>query len=116
MARENQTGVFEIPQDPKLADLFRASLRNLKVQIRTHTVGTVTAYDTATQRADVSVDVLQVVRDNFTQPTSANPNRGRGRPISLSHSPPGTREKFTFKTETSASGSNSATPSIPCRL
>ena len=74
MPRENQTGVFEIPQDPKLADLFRAALRNLKVQIRTHTVGTVTAYDAATQRADVSVDVLQVVRDNFTQPTTANPN------------------------------------------
>jgi hypothetical protein len=34
----------------------------------------VTAYDTATQRADVSVDVLQVVRDNFTQPTAGNPN------------------------------------------
>lgn len=74
MPRENQTGVFEIPQDPKLADLFRAALRNLKVQIRTHTVGTVTAYDAATQRADVTVDVLQVVRDNFTQPTTANPN------------------------------------------
>ena len=74
MGRENKTGVFEIPQDPKLADLFRAALRNLKVQIRTHTVGTVTAYDAATQRADVTVDVLQVVRDNFTEPTSANPN------------------------------------------
>ena len=49
-------------------------MRNLKVQIRTHTVGTVTAYDASTQRADVSVDVLQVVRDNFTQPTTANPN------------------------------------------
>ena len=74
MARENQTGIFEIPQDPKLADLFRSALRNLKVQIRTHTVGTVTAYNATTQRADVSVDVLQVVRDNFTEPTAANPN------------------------------------------
>ena len=74
MGRENQTGVYEIPQDPKLADLFRGALRNLKVQIRTHTVGTVTAYNPATQRADVSVDVLQVVRDNFTEPTNADPN------------------------------------------
>lgn len=74
MARENQTGVFEIPQDPKLADLFRAALRNLKVQIRTHTVGTVISYDATTQRADVLVDVLQVVRDNFTPATPATPN------------------------------------------
>ena len=74
MGRENQTALFEIPQDPKMADLFRATLRNLQVQIRTHTVGTVTAYNAATQRASVSVDILQVVRDNFTEATAADPN------------------------------------------
>lgn len=72
--RENRTGPFEIPQQPKLPDLFRAALRNLQLQMRTHTVGTVVTYNPTTQRANITVDILQVIKDNTASPTPANPN------------------------------------------
>lgn len=73
-ARENRTGIFEMPNNPELPDLFRVALRNLKLQLRTHTVATVTAYDPTTQKATVTVDILQIIKDNFTPPTPADPN------------------------------------------
>jgi hypothetical protein len=74
MGRENRTGVFELPQDPEIPDLFRTALRNLQLSMRTHTVATVVAYNAATQKADVTVDILGVVKDNLTPPSPANPN------------------------------------------
>lgn len=72
--RENRTGVFEIPQDPELPDLFRIALRNLQLQMRTHSVAKVVTYNPATQRATVTVDILQIIKDNITQPTKKDPN------------------------------------------
>ena len=61
-SRENRTGIFELGQDPELADLFRVALRALKLSVRTHSVGTVVSYDPAKQTASVRVDALQVLR------------------------------------------------------
>jgi hypothetical protein len=72
--RENRVGVFEMPQDPELADLFRIALRSLQLQMRTHSVGTLVTYNANTQRANVSVDILQIIKDNSKAPTNADSN------------------------------------------
>lgn len=72
--RENRTGVFELGQNPELADLFRVALRGLTLALRTHTMGTVVAYNPATQRATVRVDILQVIKNLNAVPTAVNPN------------------------------------------
>jgi hypothetical protein len=72
-SRENRTGIFELGQDPELADLFRVALRALKLSVRTHSVGTVVSYDPAKQTASVRVDALQVIKDLGVTPTGANP-------------------------------------------
>lgn len=72
-ARENRTGIFELGQDPELADLFRVALRGLVLSLRTHSVATVESYNSATQLAKVRVDALQVIKDLGVSPTRANP-------------------------------------------
>lgn len=72
--RDNRTGVFELPTQPELNDLFRVALRSVVLSLRTHTVGTVISYNPATQRATVSVDILQVIKDFGREPTPADPN------------------------------------------
>ena len=72
--RENRTGIFELGKNPELADLFRVALRGLALSLRTHTVGTVVAYNAATQRATVRVDILQVIKDLVAIPTAVDPN------------------------------------------
>jgi len=73
-SRENRTGVFELGQNPELADLFRVALRGLSLSLRTHTMGTVVAYNPATQRATVRVDVLQVIKNLAIPPSAVDPN------------------------------------------
>lgn len=80
-ARENRTGLYEMPNDPELPDLFRVQLRQAALQLSTHSVARVVAssthplgYNPATQTAAVQVEILQVVKDNFTQPNPASPN------------------------------------------
>jgi len=73
VGRENRTGVYEIPQQPELADLFRVALRDLRLSLRTHTPATVVSYDPATQTATVTVDALAIVKDHTTPPTVADP-------------------------------------------
>ena len=68
-----RTGPYELSSEPDLAELFRLAVRKLQLEMRTHTVGTVVSYNPATQTADVSVDILQVVRDNNTPPSRQNP-------------------------------------------
>ena len=70
----NRVGMFEMPQDPELADLFRVALRSLQLQMRTHSVGQVVSYNPSTQRANVTVDILQVIRDNSTSPSDSDAN------------------------------------------
>lgn len=98
MGRENRTGLYELTIDPELEDLFRVAMRQTKLAIRTHTVCSVVAYNAATKRVDVSVDILQVVRNNVSTPTPQNPNPTtvqepvilRGLPIAW----PGTSQGF----------------------
>jgi len=68
-----RTGPYELSSEPDLAELFRLAVRKLQLEMRTHTVGTVVSYNPATQTADVSVDILQVVRDNNTPPSRQDP-------------------------------------------
>ncbi len=68
-----RTGPYELSSEPDLAELFRLAVRKLQLEMRRHTVGTVVSYNPATQTADVSVDILQVVRDNNTPPSRQNP-------------------------------------------
>ena len=68
-----RTGPYELSSEPDLAELFRLAVRKLQLEMRTHTVGTVVSYNPATQTADVSVDILQVVRANNTPPSRQNP-------------------------------------------
>lgn len=72
--RENKTGVYDMPQDPELPDLFRIALRDLRLSMRTHTVATVKTYNPATQTATVTTDILQVITDHATPATAAVPN------------------------------------------
>jgi hypothetical protein len=71
--RETAAGAYEMPLTPEIEELFRVALHQLRLTIRTTTVGTVISYNAATQRARVSVDSLMVVRDNATPPTAADP-------------------------------------------
>lgn len=71
--REQRAGIYEMPNDPEIPDLFRIALRNLRLSLRTHTMATVTAYNPATQRATVLVDILSVVKNLDVPPTRTNP-------------------------------------------
>lgn len=62
MARENRTGVFELPQDPQLEDIFKVWLRRSRLGIRTNLPGTVQVYDPATQKATVRVDFVEILK------------------------------------------------------
>lgn len=72
--RDNRTGVYELPKDPKIADLHREDGRKNRLTIRTHSVGTIVTYNPATQTATVSVDILQVIKDLNATPSAVNPN------------------------------------------
>jgi hypothetical protein len=68
MGREERTGMFDMPENPSLTDLFRINNRKLKVTIRTATVGAIavsdqqpTGYDTATQLCSVLVQQLTTI-------------------------------------------------------
>jgi hypothetical protein len=74
MGRENRTGAYELPQNPTLADVITVAIRNHRLSMRTHTMCTVTAYNAATQRVAVSVDILQRVNDNTREPSSVDPD------------------------------------------
>lgn len=74
MTHENRVGLWELLQNPRLASLFMTTLRDLALELRTHSVATVVSYNPATQRVTVSVDQLQVINDNATKPSAANPN------------------------------------------
>lgn len=64
MGVENQTGLYALPPDPTLSDLYRVWARKVGLAIRTAVPGTVTAYNPTTQEASVTVDYLQVQRVN----------------------------------------------------
>lgn len=84
MARENRTGIFEMPQDPELEDLFRVAFRKLQLELRTNTVGRVVSYDPATQTVNVTTEILQVFKDLKTPPNPVKPSPERlGDPILL---------------------------------
>lgn len=71
--RDGRPGVNEMPLNPELPDLFKAALRELRLQMRTNTVGTVVTYNAATRRASVRVDIRQVIKDLVKQPTPIDP-------------------------------------------
>ncbi len=88
--RENRTDIFEIPNDPKLADLFRSFMQQIKLQISAHVPARVIAYNPATKRVEVEVGFLPVFKDLETQPTRRNPNPVKVQdPIILSDIPVG---------------------------
>ncbi len=72
--RENRTGIFELNQNPALADLFRIAVRTGMLELSAHTLCTVVAYDPARQRVTVTTDVLRVIKDLLTPPTAVDPN------------------------------------------
>ena len=74
MGRENRTGVFEASQNPTLAELFRVVIRQVKLSMRTHTMGQLLEYDPVTQQARVAVDILTVVLDNSKLPGPSDPD------------------------------------------
>lgn len=61
MGRQNRLGVYELPEDAELADVFRVHGRKIKMEIRTHVPATVVSYNPATQQATVTVDALETV-------------------------------------------------------
>jgi len=72
MGSENQTGLYALPPDPELADLYRVWARKIGLAIRTAVPGTVMAYDPTTQEASIRVDFLQVQR--VTQQVAGEPD------------------------------------------
>jgi len=84
LARENRTGVFEMPQDPELEDLFRVAFRKLQLELRTNTVARVVSYNPATQTVIVSTEILQVFKNLDVPPSPAMPSPERlGAPVVL---------------------------------
>lgn len=73
-ARENRTGPYEMPNEPGIPDMLRVDDRQAALLLNTHNVARVTSYNPVTQTASLSVEILQVVKDHFTQPTPQNPN------------------------------------------
>jgi hypothetical protein len=74
MARVDRTGPYEVGTNPTLAQLSKNWMRNVRLAIRTHAPATVVAYDPATQRATVTVDILPIAKV-FTQLTpGVDPN------------------------------------------
>lgn len=74
MGRENRKGVFELPQDPKLEDLFKILSRAVSIDINCRVPATVLAFNPETNKAQVQVDNLEVVVDPNVEPTRNNPN------------------------------------------
>lgn len=73
-ARSNRTGIFEVPENPDIVDLFKGQLRRLRLSMRTNTVGTVVAYNPATQQVTVTVDILQIIKVfNLPDPNAEAP-------------------------------------------
>jgi hypothetical protein len=72
--RANRTGVYEMPQNPDLADLFRVAMRGMQLQLRAHTSATVTAVSANGRKVSVAVNILQVIKDHTKTPTVADPN------------------------------------------
>ena len=88
--RENRTGIFEMPNEPEIPDLFRIALRGLRLSMRTHTVCTVVSYNPATQKVTVLVDILTVVKNLITPATPIDPNpTSKQTPITLKDIPVG---------------------------
>jgi len=75
MSRANRTGVYELPETPELADLFKAWGRRLRLSLRTNTVATVLAYNATTQKAKVTVDILQILKVLNPLTPGADPNQ-----------------------------------------
>ncbi len=73
MPRDERTGMWELPQNPELADLLNLVARKVLLDLHSHTVATVTAYNPTEQTVDVRVDILRVVADHSQRPTAANP-------------------------------------------
>ena len=74
MSRSNRTGTFELPENPTLAELFKVFGRRMKLSIRTNTVATVQAYNPATQKATVRLDILEIVKVLVQTTPGINPN------------------------------------------
>lgn len=72
--RANRTGIYELLQSPELEDLIRVAVRNAAIEMRTHTMCTVTSYNPALQTVDVTVDMRQRIKDPSKLPTTADPN------------------------------------------
>lgn len=72
--RANRTGLYEMPPSPELPDLFRVALRDMALQLATHSVAKVLAYNPTTQTVKVEVQALAVLRDNTAQATPGTPN------------------------------------------
>jgi hypothetical protein len=85
MSREQRTGVFDLRETPKLEDLLQKLDRNLRVTIRTSTVGAIAAsaqqplgYDPATQLCSVLVQQLTV---------TVNPDSPQGQASTITQPP-----------------------------
>lgn len=61
-AREAFDGIYDMPVNPTLADLFRVFERNLRLRLRTAAPAKVIKYDATTQKADVELQHLPVVK------------------------------------------------------
>lgn len=85
MGNEQRTGVYDLRENPQLADLLAANARNLRVTMRTSTVGAVAAsqqqplgYDPSTQLCSVLVQQLTVTK---------NPNTAQGASSTITQPP-----------------------------
>ena len=47
--RQSRTGLFEMPNEPEIEDLFPIQLREASLQLKTHSIARVVAYDPVTQ-------------------------------------------------------------------
>lgn len=74
MGVENRSSAYDLPPDPEQIDLFTVWARKIGLAIRTATVGTVTAYNPATQEASIRVDHLEVRRVTQSPTPGEDPN------------------------------------------
>ena len=70
MSNPNQTGTFDLRQDPELEDLFKIDSHAQKLSLRTATIGKVIAsdvqplgFDAATQLCTLQVQIPRIIKD-----------------------------------------------------
>jgi len=61
--RDDRDGIFDTPTTPRLGDLLRVLIRNLRLDLRVAAPGKIVTYNAVTQKANIELQILPVYVD-----------------------------------------------------